>query len=524
MRFAKPLTACLLAGILLLAGGCDSFLERNPQDFTSADEFYSNPDEVEQGVGGIYGEVQQVYDATGSFWAAAEMRSDNTDFQFNATDRGNDVLEAFDRLNISGPGNLVVENLWFGIYQGVSQANTVLNRIEGVRFNDQTRKDQLRGEAQFLRGLLYYHLIQLWGRGEQGVPLVTSEVRTAGGAFSERASTSAVYDQIITDAQNAIENLPPASPNDGDATRATEPAARMLLASARMARGNYEDAVGPLRTVVDDSGHMLLEDYADVFDPDNKGNAEMIFSIGYDPSAGGGSEASSWIYRFAPFNSGTDLVYGLGDGISPSGAGFNIPTPGLIGDFVDGSERATASIGYYENPDNTNFPVAITDSIPYIEKFRHPFSQQERTRENWPVYRFAEAKLLLAEALLQSGGSATDAETQVNDVRQRVDGLSAISGVTLQDVYREQRVELAFENKRWYQLKRRNDNSGNAPSGLQVMQDHAEDQLARLPASVLSGGAYQDVQAFRFALPIPAREVRLNDLQQTQGWTGSGGS
>jgi hypothetical protein len=506
------LAAALLAGILLLAG-CDSFLDRNPETFTSSDEFYANPDQVEQGVIGIYAELQTLYDAGGAFWAATEMRSDNTDFQFNSTDRGSDVLEALDRLNISGPGNLVVENLWAGLYDGVSQANTVLNRIEGVEFDEAERRSQLRGEAQFLRGLLYYHLVQSWGRGDLGVPLLTEEVRSAGGAFSDgRASPDAVYEQVATDAQNAIDNLPPASPGDGDATRATKPAARMLLAKARMAQGNYSAAVGPLRTVVE-SGHALLEDYADVFDPNNKGNPEMIFSIGYDGTVANGEEASSWIYRFAPFNSGTDLVYGLGDGIQPSGSGFNIPTPGLVDDFVEGSERDTVAIGYYVDETNTNFPVARGDSIPYIEKFRHPFSTPDQTRENWPVYRFAEAKLLLAEALLQSGESTEEARRQVNDVRERVE-LPALSSVTLDDVYKEQRVELAFENKRWYQLKRRDD-------GLQVMQEHAQNQLDRLPSSVLTGGAYQDVQAFRFVLPVPAREVRLNDLQQTQGWRGS---
>lgn len=516
MRPFKLLAMFLLTGGLLLVGGCDSFIERDPQEFTSSGEFYSNPDEVEQGVAGIYGELQEIYDADGGrLWAAAEMRSDNTDFQFNSSDRGSDQLEAFDRFNIAGAGNILVESLWADIYQGVSQANTVLNRIDDVNFDDETQRDRLRGEAQFLRGFLYYHLVQLWGRGDQGVPLVLREVRSGEGAQSDgRASVSNVYAQIVTDAENAIANLPPASPGDGDATRATKPAARMLLASARMAQGDFGGAVSPLQTVVNNSGHALVEDYADVFDPDNKGNAEMIFSIGYADGVASGAEASSWIYVFAPFNSGLDLVYGIGNGVTPSGSGFNLPTPSLISEFSQGSERETVAIGYYENPDNAAYDVAVNnDEIPYIEKFRHPFSEPEQTRENWPVYRFAEAKLLLAEALLQSGGNAGEAAQQVNDVRDRV-SLPLISGVTLEDVYREQRVELAFENKRWYQLRRRG-------IAVETLRAHAQDQLSRLSPSSLTSGAYSTIADHQVVLPVPEREVRLNDLEQTQGWVGS---
>jgi hypothetical protein len=109
---------------------------------------------------GAYGELQLLY-ATATaetpgvdLWIATEFRSDNTDFQFNRGNRGEDQLEAFDRFAIGDPSNNDVEFLWAQMYEGVLQTNAVLNRIDDVEFSDQTQKTHLRGEAQFLRALL----------------------------------------------------------------------------------------------------------------------------------------------------------------------------------------------------------------------------------------------------------------------------------------------------------------------------------------------------------------------------------
>jgi hypothetical protein len=279
MRAATVFSAILLAGVVLLAGGCDSFLERNPQTFTSADQFYTTPDEVEQGVVGAYAEVQILYDVDADplgadLWAATEMRSDNTDFQYNASDRGEDQMEAFDRFAINDPTNGDVEVLWSAMYDAILQANAVLTRIEDVSFSDQERQNRLRGEAQFIRAFMYYHLVQLYG----GVPLITEEVASPDGAFAEngRASAGAVWDQIETDLNNAVQNLPPAFSAGDEAGRATKAVARMLLARAHLAQGDAEPAVAPLQAVVNNSGHRLIDDYAAIFDPDNSTTAPWL--------------------------------------------------------------------------------------------------------------------------------------------------------------------------------------------------------------------------------------------------------
>ncbi|HWL00105.1 MAG TPA: RagB/SusD family nutrient uptake outer membrane protein, partial [Parapedobacter sp.] len=91
-------------------------------------------------------------------------------------------------------------------------------------------------------------------------------------------------------------------------------------------------------------------------------------------------------------------------------------------------------------------------------------------------------------------------------------GLGPLSGLSQaafrEAVAHEQRVELAFENHRWYQLLR----TGKA---VEVMNEHGIEEKERL--NRLSSASY-NIQAHKLLFPIPAREVRLNGFEQNPGW------
>lgn len=506
MRVLQTILGFVLVSALFVLSGCDSFVDKNPDTFVSSSEFYSSPDEVNQGVLGTYSQLQPLYDVGGSdFFAFTEMRADNTTFQYNPGDRGNDQMESLDDFTIQ-PDYVPIEGLWSDLYRGVSQANTVLTRIEGVEFDDDAQRAQYRGEAQFLRALYYYHLVNLWG----GVPLVLEEVDGPSEAFTEegRSSAEAVYQQVISDAESAIDNLPVRG--DADPGRATKSAARMLLAKTHMWRGNYDEAVGLLREVRD-SNYGLLDNYEDIYDPANKNHREAIFSVQYDGSISNGEESSTFLYRFVPFNSvnSADLTYGNIGGVAF--AGYNIPTHDMIEAYESGDERLDASVGFYVRDENTQYPEAIGDSIPYVEKYRHEHSVEFETPDNFPVFRYAETLLLLAEALNETnGGPTSEAYTALNNVRERA-GLSSLSGLSQEEfreaVYQEQRIELAYENKRWYNLLR-------TDRMVDVMQPHGQEMRDLIPR--LTPSTYQVDGKQR--LPIPFREVRLNNLEQNSGW------
>jgi starch-binding outer membrane protein, SusD/RagB family len=497
----KARTIPLLYGLAVLCA-CGNPLDVRPKTFSGTGDYYRTPDQVERAVNGAYSFLQILYGTgSSSYWAMTEMRSDNTTYQYNDADRGEQEMESLDEFLITAD-NYVVEQVWRDSYRAILQSNTILDRIGGVAFSDQSRKDRYVGEAEFLRAFHYFNLVRLCG----DVPLLLHEVTSPGAASAgKRASVDEVYQQIVSDLADAIAKLPDRYPA-ADVGRATRGAAKMLLTDVYMTRRNYQAAAAELADLLT-MGYSLLPSYAAVFDPMNKNNAESIFEVQFSAAIEG--EASEFIYRFAPFNSGNAIV-GFND-LVPSHAGYNIPTRDLLRAFEVGDRRRDAAIGFYVAADNSAYDVAIGDTIPYVKKYAHPFQQQRRTDDNFPVYRYAEALLLQAEALNELGRTG-EAYAYVDQVRGRA-GLAPLPGGLSQDQFRdavwhEERVELAFENKRWYQLVR-------TDRAVAVMRLHGEEMKQLMPR--LSSAAYQ-VQPYMLRYPIPAREVRLNGFAQNPEW------
>jgi hypothetical protein len=131
-----------------------------------------------------------------------------------------------------------------------------------------------------------------------------------------------------------------------------------------------------------------------------------------------------------------------------NGEGNNIPTPDIIAAYEDGDLREEASIQYV-----TASESFWRDGVyPIIKKYVEPHSLDNNHGMNFPVYRYAEVLLFLAEALEEQGKSG-EAATYLNQVRARA-GLGAATGDLGEAIFNERRVELAFENKRWLDLVR----------------------------------------------------------------------
>ncbi|AMJ64212.1 RagB/SusD family nutrient uptake outer membrane protein [Hymenobacter sp. PAMC 26628] len=492
----KPLISALALGLLLATAGCKkSFLDLQPQATTSADSFFKNQDQVQQAVDGAYAPVRTLGNV--DYWVFGELRSDNTTFQYNDSNRGQESQREFvDEFLISANSESVQE-LWQVSYNGISRCNDVLGKIDAVTM-PADKKNQYLGEVKFLRALYYYTLVRQFG----GVPLRLESVASPTAAKSQgRAPAADVYASIIADLTDAAAKLPTkAAYAAADAGRATKGAANTLLASVYLTQKDYAEAVALLRDVRT-GGYSLLPSYRSVFDPANKNNAESIFEIQYlgtQPDI-----SSSFTFIFAPYTSGNIIT---GDVTAPNlgiGSGWNIPTQDMIDAYEAGDLRKTASLALGFT-DATGKFVAV----PYITKYNFGLAAPGRTDTNFPMLRYADALLMYAEALNEQGFAAGgEAAAALNEVRKRA-GLPAkapASQAAFRDaVLQERRVELAFENQRWYDLVR----TGRA---VDVMNAHGTRQKALqtfLPAS-----AYQ-VTANKLLLPIPQREVMLDNLVQ----------
>src|SRR5256714_10728183 len=139
----------LLSGLAALCA-CNSLLDVQPKTFSGTTDYYRTPDQVEHAVNGAYSFLQILYGtASSSYWAMTEMRSDNTTYQYNEADRGEQEMESLDEFLITAD-NYVVEQVWRDSYRAGLQSNTILAPIGGGAVNDPNRQDQHVGEAGVL--------------------------------------------------------------------------------------------------------------------------------------------------------------------------------------------------------------------------------------------------------------------------------------------------------------------------------------------------------------------------------------
>ncbi|HYH57225.1 MAG TPA: RagB/SusD family nutrient uptake outer membrane protein, partial [Anseongella sp.] len=453
----------IITALWLGLAGCNSMLDVDPHTFSSGENYYETEEQMLRAVNGAYGALQVLY--TSDFWAMAEMRADNTNYQYAEADRGAQQREEIDEFLISSTNNYV-NTVWARLYTNIHQTNAIISRIDGVAFEDENTKARYAGEAKFLRALHYFHLVRLFG----GVPLITEEVTSPSDAFTEeRATAEQVYEQIIKDAGEAAESLPAEYASDADLGRATRGAALTLLGEVHLTLKNYEEAVSTL-TEVTTLGYSLVDDYPSVFSPANKNNSESVFEVQFD--AGLETESSNYIFIFGPRDGKVDLT-----GFNGTLGGNNIPTPSIVNAYEEGDEREEASIGWYESPTNANYQEsqAFGGRLPFIKKFYHPpYALDGRANENWPVYRYAQVLLMLAEAINESGSGDPYQYLNLVRVRAGLDPLAGLAQAQLREaIHHEQRVELAFENHRWYQLLR----TGKA---MEVMTQHGIEEKERL--------------------------------------------
>lgn len=299
----------------------------------------------------------------------------------------------------------------------------------------------------------------------------------------------------------------------------------MLLAEVYMEQEKYAEAETLLNTLPA-MGYQLLSDYADVFSTSNKNSTESIFEVQYQQGTQGGQE-SDFIYRFLPRSTNTTVITGVATNNSSIG-GWNTPTQNMIDAYEPGDSRLEASIGVAEGTYNASnvftfsanksivgyVPATGKVGVPYPKKYLNPHTTAGNTDDNWPIYRYADALLLLAEALNEQERSA-DALVPLNEVRDRAFGIG-VSPVTTTDqeelrdiIAHERRVELAFENHRWHDLVR----TGKA---IEVMT--ADGETLKLKYSYLPADSYQVTESrLLFAIPESEREINP-DLEQNPGY------
>lgn len=374
-------TGCFLIFSLM---GCDSILEESPESFISPQNFYKSESDALAAVNGVYALLNSDGQYKNAFWWPSDMSADDV----RAGDGvGNAAILQIDQYT-HGPVNNRLELFWQGSYTGINRANGVISRVPAIAMN-QVRRDRIVAEARFLRALFYFNLVRFFG----DVPLDTSETASLTEELNlTRSSKDDVYKQIIEDLTLAENKLDPAyGPTDANIGRATQGAAKAMLAKVYLTRQDWQKAAAKAKEVIDMKRFELLPNYADVFKPANENNKESIFDAQFQSGLNG--QGSTYFQFTAPRNTSQKPAV-----VITNGFGSIVPTQELVDSYRARDKRKTFS---FINSYTFNGKTAQFD-IPHMFKFFDEAIIGKTMNDsdvNYPILRYADLILMYAEAL-----------------------------------------------------------------------------------------------------------------------------
>jgi len=494
--------AALVIMLIMVSSCSKEFLTPDPKGTLMEETYYSNPDEAFAGLVSVYDPVGWQTAVTYFNFGALNAASDD----HVAGGGGPNDMETWQRwsnytLNESiGPQ----EDYWDRNFTGVSRANIFIQKIEaGIPGLSEALAARYIAEAKFLRGYYYFDLVRLF----RNIPFYIEPLTTDNMREQTQVEPEVVYAQVEQDLKDAIAILPPSIPGATEGGRATKGAAQALLGKVYVYQKKWDEAAAQLAEVngtpggTSQYGYHLLDDFADIFRPDNKFHSESIFEIVH--SAVGALDWGAWGVFYG--NVAT-VMFGPRGYSGPSyysGWSFCPITKDLY-DLLhyDPRFKATvADVDSLEQIGEAQYEKGYMNTGWFIQKYAPltEFAATNGVRElnypqNYIEIRLADTYLMEAEALVESGqggGAGSRAYQLLNAVRNRV-GLGPIEA-TLDNIFLERRKELATEGHRWYDLVR----SGRAPAAL---------------------GARGFVAGKHEVLPIPYNELLNTQLVQHEAY------
>lgn len=465
---------------LIFLSACSDFLDRDPLDQASENTFWNTVADAQKGVNAVYSTLPNSRD----FWR--DCNSDNS-VMTNAWGEGG--------MGYISMGSQAATDGYIGeewSYDKIRIALYFINKLKDMNI-DEAAKKRFDAEARFILGLRYFRMAQLFG----DLPLIKEEPITLEESALPRSPKQDVLNYALENADVAVANLPESYSGE-DNGRITKGAALMLRANINLYMASYkkfhsgQDDATLWKKAADDAeqvtklGYNLESDYAFLFKHEsNNANKEVILAYQY---------VQDKIVNFLPV-----LASPSGTGITGSGWASFCPTRDLVDSYecLDG-KSIKESPTYDKNdpwknrdkrltqtfmlpgvpvlrPSNTYTPYQPHPSYNMPErmnnegggltgfmylKFNEPtFPKPDQSYTNWPIYRYAETLLIIAEALNESDPSNQKIIAALNQVRSRsglpgVDGLMGNQAQLRELIRQERRHEFVAEHKRYFDILR----------------------------------------------------------------------
>lgn len=421
----------VLLGLLVTVSSCDDmdFLQIKPDNLILTDDAVKTTADLEQLLLGAYNQIRAngFYDgnALRGFDVIADDAIANTaTFEW--------VQMSTHEMNLV---NAVGRNIWSNTYRAINRANqAAYNDLADQILSGESEQvaNQFKAEAAFIRSFGHFHLVRAFGLpysdetkdvAQMGIPIRVRGVmdRTTAFEIIQRSTVEEVYNQIITDLQFAISNLP--ADNAWNSGRATQDAAKALLAKVYFYKKDYANAVAIAKQVVDTKKYKLDEDMTAKYARAEKSSTteEVIFMI---PSVS--ITEDSWGGLRSYRTNGLSLP-------------TNHPSEGLLNSYDQKKDRRFSTF------------YAEINGIWYTTKFDYEYM-------DGILMGYNELLLIYAESLAESNGDLSVALSALNQIEERAYG-SAVTTTTNKEniisvVQKERRLEMALLGERLFELKR----------------------------------------------------------------------
>ncbi|MDR1980439.1 MAG: RagB/SusD family nutrient uptake outer membrane protein [Tannerellaceae bacterium] len=499
----------IVCGAIVIWGlfSCEDLLDKKPLTEISDTDVWTDPALVETFVNARYNRIR-------SGWMEEPWISSLTDETYMTWSRAcEQITQGYISASDLGSVNWGLRQ-WDNVWNNISTCNQFFENIQTVEFTDEAKKTRLTGEVRFIRALLYHDLVARWG----GMPLITKYFTLNDREeviALKRSSYKECIDFIVTEADQAASELP-ASYSGKDKGRATRIAAlalkarTLLYAASDLVNVNvtneltgytspdpnrWNKAAEAAETCIREAlnnGYALFDEYDDDVKTKytqlflQRGNSEVFFEREHTASSGG-------------YSTNIDQVNGPN---GYAGWGGNTPT----GELVDAHEMADGTPFSWEkygddpwaNRDQRLYAAVLCDGDWWkyreVETWlsvdnngnllttggldtRYGIESHNTTitgynmrkfmdesyidaswnfaAKNWIWFRLGEQYLNLAEARYMEGKEG-EARTALNAIRRRARMPDvSVSGAELLDKIRhERRIELCFEEHRYFDLRR----------------------------------------------------------------------
>lgn len=468
--FLSIITLCILS-----SSCSNDFIIHDERGTQTLDNYFSTPEECQTFVNDLYKRAFLHYD-----WyqlipgrLANETATDDAWMGNTGQDASGFIPAAQYLMTPNRMGYL--SDLFKTRYENIGACNVAIEGISKAQISD-VLKNQYLGESLFLRAYNYYDLVNNFG----GVPLVLNPLGT-NDLKLERSTKEEVYASIEKDLLKSAELLK-SSYTGADKGRVTKWASYALLARVSLFQGKWQDAENYSNKVITEGGFTLESNYLNIWNVNNHNGKEIILEsqTSSDPTKQLGNILSTFTGARGeskdnfPSKSASDVM---------DGWGWCVPTSDLENCYLSENDvirrRSTITVtGDAAYGDETNNPTHIWDtkqskSGRIIRKYYIPIATRRTLVStygnaplNLPVIRLAEMYLTLAEAQFRLG-KTSQALASIDIIRARV-GLTPKTGRVFGDdilraIWKERRMELAFEGLRLFDIRRQIDPGTNKP-------------------------------------------------------------